>query len=184
MYYSDFQKYGKMLWDHQLIHMTSGNLSIRKGGTLYVTRTGSLLGALGSADIVSVNVGNAHRDKGASSETPVHRSIYEANPQAGAVVHAHPPYATALSWDYETIKPIDSDSLYIPQIPVLTDCPYGEGSLCIAEQFPKLLGDHNVAMIRGHGAFAIGSDLREAAARISMMENQCRLLFFRRLLEK
>ncbi|OGR82227.1 MAG: hypothetical protein A2901_09515 [Elusimicrobia bacterium RIFCSPLOWO2_01_FULL_54_10] len=184
MYYSDFQKYGKMLWDHQLIHMTSGNMSIRKGGTLYVTRTGSLLGALGGSDIVSVNAANTLRDKGASSETPVHRAIYLANPEVGSVVHAHPPYATALSWDFTVIKPMDSDSLYIPEVPVLTDCPYGEGSACIAEQFPKLLGDHKVAMIRGHGAFAVGKDLREAAGRISMMENQCRLLFLRRQLEK
>ena len=184
MYYSEFQKFGKMIWDHQLIHLTSGNMSLRKGGTLYVTRTGSLLGSLSSSDIVSVNVENTIRDKGASSETPVHRAIYLANPSVQSVVHAHPPYATALSWDFETIKPIDSDSLYIPEIPVLTDCPYGEGSVCIAEQFPALLGKHSVAMIRGHGAFSVGKDLREATARISMMENQCRLLFFRRLLEK
>ena len=173
-----------MLWDHGLIHLTSGNMSIRKGGTLYVTRTGSLLGALSSSDVVSVNVSNTIRDKGASSETPVHRAIYQANPELGAVVHAHPPYATALSWDYTTIKPIDSDSLYIPEIPVLTDCPYGEGSLCIAEHFPKLLGNHKVAMIRGHGAFSVGKDLQEAASRISMMENQCRLLYLRCILEK
>ena len=184
MYYTEFQKYGRMLWDHQLIHLTSGNLSIRKSSTLYVTKTGALLGSLSSEDIVSVNLDNAVRDKGASSETPVHRAIYLANADVQSVVHAHPPYATALSWDFDVIKPMDSDSLYIPEIPVLTDCPYGEGSACIAEQFPALLGKHKVAMIRGHGAFSVGRDLREATARISMMENQCRLLFFRRLLEK
>lgn len=184
MYYSDFQKYGRMLWDSGLIHMTSGNMSIRKGSVLYVTRTGSLLGDLSSSDIVSVNAANTLRDKGASSETPVHRAIYLANPEVVSVVHAHPPYATALSWDYEMIKTMDSDSLYIPEVPVLTDCPYGEGSSCIADHFPKLLGKHKVAMIRGHGAFSVGNSLREAASRISMMENQCRLLFLRRQLEK
>ena len=184
MYYNEFVKYGKMLWDHQLIHLTSGNMSLRKGSVVYVTRTGSLLGSLSATDIVSVNVDDTIRDKGASSETPVHRAIYRANPDIQSVVHAHPPYATALSWDYTTIKPIDSDSLYIPEVPVLTDCPYGEGSVCIAEHFPDILSKHHVAMIRGHGAFSVGKDLREATARISMMENQCRLLFFRRLLEK
>ena len=182
--YSDFVKYGKMLWQAGLIHMTSGNLSVRKGSVLYVTRTGSLLGDLSAADIVTVNLENTLRDVGASSETPVHRAIYLANPDIKSVVHAHPPYATALSWETESIQPLDSDSLYIPEIPVLTDCPYGEGSVCIAEQFPKLLGTHTVAMIRGHGAFSIGSDLRQAASRISMMENQCRLLFLRRLLSR
>lgn len=184
MYYNEFSKYGRMLWEAGLIHITSGNMSIRKGSVIYITRTGSLLGALSASDIVSVNLENNRRDKGASSETPVHRSIYLANPDVQSVVHAHPPYATALSWDYEAIKPIDSDSLYIPEIPVLTDCPYGEGSVCIAEHFPALLNKHTVALIRGHGAFSIGDSLQQATARISMMENQCRLLFFRRLLEK
>jgi L-fuculose-phosphate aldolase len=184
MYYSDFEKYGRMLWEHRLIHMTSGNMSLRKGSVIYVTRTGSLLGSLSSSDIVSVNLDNPNRDKGASSETPVHRAIYIANPGVGSVVHAHPPYATALSWDTTAIQPVDSDSLYIPEIPVLAECPYGEGSACIAEHFPKILASHHVAMIRGHGAFSVGKDLREATARISMMENQCRLLFFRGLLEK
>ena len=184
MYYTEFVKFGQMLWEAGLIHLTSGNMSVRKGSVMYVTRTGSLLGRLSANDIIAVNVDNTLRDKNASSETPVHRAIYAANPSVQSVVHAHPPYATALSWDYEVIKPIDSDSLYIPEVPVLTDCPYGEGSVCIAEQFPALLGKHKVAMIRGHGAFSVGADLREATARISMMENQCRLLFFRRTLEK
>lgn len=182
--YADFVKFGRMLWEAGLIHLTSGNMSIRKGTVLYITRTGSLLGSLSPSDIVTVNLENNLRDKGASSETPVHKSIYLANSDVQAIVHAHPPYATALSWDYASIKPIDSDSLYIPEIPVLTECPYGEGSLCIAEHFPKLLGKNKVALIRGHGAFSVGKDLEQATARISMMENQCRLLFFRKLLVK
>lgn len=181
--YNDFVKFGKMLWQAGLIHLTSGNISMRKGSVIYVTRTGSLLGDLSAPDIITVNLENTSRDKGASSETPVHRAIYMANPDISSVVHAHPPYATALSWDYEAIKPIDSDSLYIPEVPVLTDCPYGEGSVCVAAQFPQILGKHTVAMIRGHGAFAVGKDIRQAASRISMMENQCRLLFLRRTLE-
>ncbi len=185
--YTEFVKFGRMLWESGLIHMTSGNISMRKGSTIYVTRTGSLLGSLSSTDIVSVNLDNTLRDKGASSETIVHRAIYLANEsdeKIRAIVHAHPPFATALSWDHTVIKTMDSDSLYIPEIPVMTECPYGEGSLCVADHFPKTLGKHTVALIRGHGAFAVGKDIQQAAARISMMENQCRLLFLRKQLEK
>ena len=182
--YNDFIQFGKMLWDAGLIHLTSGNISLRKGSVIYVTRTGSLLGALTANDIVTVNLENTLRDKGASSETPVHRAIYLANPEIQSVVHAHPPHATALSLDYHTIKPIDSDSLYIPEVPVLTNCPYGEGSKCVAAEFPILFKNHHVSIIGGHGAFSVGKDIREATARLSMMENQCRLLFMRRILDK
>jgi L-fuculose-phosphate aldolase len=181
---NDFFKYGRVLWEAGQIHVTSGNMSLRKGSVFYVTRTGSSLAMLESTDVVTVNVADAQRDRNASSETPVHRALYEALPDVRAVVHSHPPYATALSFDMDEIRTIDSDSLYIPVVPVLKDCPYGEGTTCVAAHFPQVLGDHKVALIRGHGAFAVGDSLAQCVARLTMMENQCRLVYFRRLLER
>lgn len=181
---NDFFKYGRALWEAGLIHLSSGNISERKGTAIAITRTGSFLSMLTAQDILTVNVNDETRDKGASSETPVHRALYQALPDIGAVVHAHPPYATALSFDMDEIRTIDSDSLYIPLVPVLKDCPYGEGTTCVAAHFPQVLGSHKVALIRGHGAFAVGDSIAQCAARMTMMENQCRLVYFRRMLEK
>ena len=107
-----------------------------------------------------------------------------ARPEARAVIHAHPPYATALSFDAAEIAPEDSDSVYIPRIPVLRECAYGEGNTCVAAKLPDTMGYSPVGMIRGHGAFAIGESLAQCAGRLTMMENQCRLIFLRRLLTK
>lgn len=181
---NDFFKFGRALWEAGLIHLSSGNISERKGTVIYITRTGSFLSMLTAQDVLTVNLNDALRDKNASSETPVHRALYQALPDIGAVVHAHPPYATALSFDMDEIKTIDSDSLYIPAIPVLKDCPYGEGTTCVAAHFPSVLGSHKVALIRGHGVFAVGDTIAQCAARLTMMENQCRLIFFRRVLER
>jgi L-fuculose-phosphate aldolase len=181
---SDFFTYGRVLWEAGLIHLTSGNLSERRGTAIYVTRTGSHLSRLTAPDILTVNLDDDRRDRNASSETPVHRALYLALPDIGAVAHAHPPYATALSFDMDEVRTVDSDSLYIPVIPVLKDCPYGEGTACVAAHFPGLLGKHKVALIRGHGAFAVGDSLAQCVARLTMMENQCRLVFFRRLLDR
>lgn len=181
---SDFFKYGRVVWEAGLIHLTSGNMSMRRGAAIHITRTGSPLSMLTSQDIVTVNLDDAVRDKGASSETPVHRALYQALPHVRSVVHVHPPYATALSFDMDEIATIDSDSLYIPRIPVLKDCPYGEGTTCVAAHFPETLGQRTVALIRGHGAFAVGDSLAQCVGRLTMMENQCRLIFFRRLLER
>jgi len=182
--FSDFFTYGRVLWEAGHLHVTSGNMSVKKGSVIYVTRTGSSLAMLTARDIVPVNLDNDLRDKNASSETPVHRAIYRALPGIGAVVHSHPPYATALSFDMDEVRTIDSDSLFIPVIPVLKDCPYAEGSACVASGFPRTLDSHKVALVRGHGAFAVGDSLAQCAARLTMMENQCRLVFFRRLLER
>ncbi|HOW27365.1 MAG TPA: class II aldolase/adducin family protein [Elusimicrobiota bacterium] len=182
--WSDFFKFGRMLWEAGQIHYTSGNMSVRKGDVLCVTRTGSSLADLTSMDIVTVNLKDSLRDKGASSETPVHRALYKALPDIRAVVHSHPPYATALSFDMDEIVPADSDSLFIPSIPVLTECPFAEGSTCVADRFPALLKQHRVAVIRGHGAFAVGDSLRQCIATLTMMENQCRLVYLRRTLKR
>lgn len=181
---NEFFKYGRVLWEAGLLHLTSGNMSVRKGTAIQITRTGCSLALLTSADIVTVNLENAARDKGASSETPVHRALYRSLPEIGAVVHAHPPHATALSFDMDVIHPVDSDSLFIPSIPVLKDCPFSEGSACVSARFPELLKGHRVAIIRGHGAFVVGKTLAECTAYMTMMENQCRIIFLRRLLEK
>jgi len=175
--HSDFFKFGRKLWEAGLIHMTSGNISVRKGTALYITRTGSILGDLHLEDIKQVNLDDTLRDKGASSETPVHRAIYKLIPDARAIIHAHPVYTTVLSFSSQEIIPVDSDSLYIPKVPVLRECPYGEGGTCVAAHFPKLLKDHKIAAICGHGVFTAGKTLEECAGRISMLENSSKILY-------
>lgn len=176
---SEFKKHGRLLWEAGLVHFTSGNLSIRRGKEVYVTRTGRSLSGLGPKDIVRVNLNDARRDAGASSEIPVHRALYQALPGIGAVAHAHPAYATTLSFSMNRVVTVDSDSLYIPEVPVLTACAFGEGSACVARHLPKLMAQHPVGLIRGHGAFAVGEDLAQCVGRLTMMENQCRLIFLR-----
>jgi L-fuculose-phosphate aldolase len=180
--YTDFIKYGRVLWEAGLIHLTAGNISIRKDSKIIITHAGALLGFLSKKELVTVHLKNSTKDRGASSEVAVHRAIYLAHPQVRAVVHAHPPYATVLSLGSSRIKTVDSDSLFIPEIPVLTECSYGEGSRCVAKVLPKLFRNHNIVLIRGHGVFAIGKTIQEAASNISMMENQCRIIFLRKLL--
>lgn len=180
----DFKKFGRALWEAGLIHWTSGNMSLRRGDTIHITRTGSSLADLSARDLVRIGMAEGPRDAKASSETPVHRAIYRAFPKARAVVHAHPPHATVLSLDATVITPRDSDSLYISRIPVLTDCGFAEGSACVASRLPRLMKDSPVVVVRGHGIFVMGDSLEHCLGRITMAENQCRLLFLERLLKR
>ena len=68
--HGDFFKYGRVLWEAGLIHMTSGNMSVRKGEEVYITCAGSMLGDLHLEDIKQVGLSDSKRDEGASSETP------------------------------------------------------------------------------------------------------------------
>lgn len=180
----DFKKFGRALWEAGLIHWTSGNMSLRRGDAIHITRTGSSLADLSTGDLVRIGMAEGPRDAKASSETPVHRAIYRAFPKAKAVVHAHPPYATVLSLNTSEIIPRDSDSLYISRIPVLTDSGFAEGSACVASRLPGLMNESPVAVVRGHGIFVMGESLEQCIGRITMAENQCRLLYLEQLLKR
>lgn len=181
--YEDFIKYGKILFEQGINNSHSGNMSVRKGDSIYITRHGARLGDLTFKDIVKTNLYDPSRDEGASCEINVHRSIYLAIPENNAVVHAHPPHAIVLSLHQEKISPIDMEgAFYMPEVPVLTKCEITISSDCVAENLPKLLGVYKIAVVRGHGAFAVGKDIEEAAGRISVLESASRIIYLNKLL--
>ena len=107
MILSQFQEVGRNLFAQGLVSLQSGNLSIRLGDSLFITHRGTMLGSIEEGDLVQTGITkNGRATPMASSELPVHRSIYR-HTSALSVVHAHPPYAVALSFMEEEIVPRD-----------------------------------------------------------------------------
>jgi L-fuculose-phosphate aldolase len=82
-----------------LTHGTSGNVSTRVRGGFLITPTGIAPDALTAADVVRCHDDGmpAPGQRMPSSEWRIHRDVYAARPDAGAVVHTHSPYATAIA---------------------------------------------------------------------------------------
>ncbi|MBP7665760.1 MAG: class II aldolase/adducin family protein [Burkholderiaceae bacterium] len=81
---------------------TSGNLSVRVEGGMLITPSGIAYDTLQPDDIVPVQFtgpGTAtwQHPLDPSSEWAMHQAVYQARPEAGAVVHGHPSYATVLA---------------------------------------------------------------------------------------
>jgi L-fuculose-phosphate aldolase len=78
---------------------TSGNVSARIEGGFLVTPTAVAYDDMTGADVVAVGWDGRARGEGRapSSEWRLHRDIYLARPEAAAVVHAHPMFATTLA---------------------------------------------------------------------------------------
>ena len=97
MMLEEFQRIGRDLFLSGLVSSHGGNMSMRLGDRLVITRRGLQLGQITAEDIVETGL---YEDDSnimlASSETPVHRAIY-LNTAALAVVHAHTKAAIALS---------------------------------------------------------------------------------------
>src|SRR5579863_1020233 len=86
----------RRLDDKGILTSTDGNMSalLDDGGTL-TTPSGVCKGQLEPEQIVRLYRDGSPRSGRPSSEIALHRMIYERRPDVRAIIHAHPPYATA-----------------------------------------------------------------------------------------
>ncbi len=162
MFLNQFQHVGHALFNRGLVSSQSGNLSIRIGDRLIITRRGANLGDLQEKDLVETGIGKNDRATPlACVELPVHRFIYQ-NTQAKAVVHAHPTHIIALSMaERQICSDYLEDYCSLGKVPVLGwEDEVKVGGL--AEIIAESLKEHRVVVVRGHGSFAVGQLLNEA----------------------
>ena len=77
---------------------SAGNISVRFEGGFLITPSGMAYERLRPEHIVLVDLDGSSEDTlNPSSEWRMHRDIYTNRPEAGAVLHAHSIFATALS---------------------------------------------------------------------------------------
>jgi L-fuculose-phosphate aldolase len=176
MFINQFQSVGKGLFTRGLISSSSGNLSIRMGEHLIITRRGSNLGELQETDLVETGINKNDRNTPmASVELPVHRAIYQKT-QAKAVVHAHPAHVTALSM---VEKYIASQHLEVfgslGKVPVVGwDMDVKPGGL--ADIIAETLQINRIVVVHGHGCFAVGQIMDEAYDATTNLEEACQIM--------
>jgi len=176
MILSQFQSVGHDLFTRGLVSSNSGNLSIRLGDRLIITRRGCRLGCLKESDLIETGISKNDRSTPlASTELAVHRAIYQQTP-ALAIVHAHPPHAVALSLAETEIVPTDAEGLStVGKVPVLGwHMEVKPGGL--ADEISQALQQCRIIMVHGHGSFATGQLLEEAHNCTTMLEESCRII--------
>ena len=183
--FEDFKLVGKELFESGLICSHSGNLSIRKEESIFITKRDVMLAHIKEDDILELPVeGTGEKDEEASRELKVHRAIYK-NTGALAIVHAHPAHAVALSIIESKIIPQDSEgSFFLRSVPVVK-VRDAIGSDEVAKFLPPIFSSNYViAVVKGHGSFAVGSTLLEAYKYTSSLENTCRIITTLKSFEK
>lgn len=176
MILSQFQSVGRDLFTRGLVSSHSGNLSIRLGDRLIITRRGSRLGCLQESDLIETGITKNDRSTPlASTELAVHRAIYQET-SASAIVHAHPPHAIALSLADTEITPSDAEGLStVGRVPVLGwHMQVKPGGL--AGVISQALKQCLIVMVHGHGSFAVGQLLEEAHNCTTTLEESCRVI--------
>ncbi len=176
----DFPRIGKRLFSEHLVGGNFGNMSVKTEEGYFITKTGSYLDA-DPAQIVLMPL-NGRVTPGASSEWRVHTAIYNTS-EHQAIVHAHPPYAVALSLISDTeIVTIDSEGKLLAPVIRIVDGPCGSQNL--ADVVAKGLETANIVIARGHGTFAAGKDMDQAYLYTSLAEHCCKVLYLTKTYRK
>ncbi|MBE0431368.1 MAG: aldolase [Dehalococcoidia bacterium] len=180
---SQFQSVGQGLFSQGLVSAQGGNLSVKLGEHLVITHRGSALGSIQEGDLIETGINKNNRATPlASQELGVHRCIYKTT-SALAVVHAHPPYAVALSFTEDEIVPRDIEGrALLARVPVLS-AEMVDKLEGLADEIARLAVQHRVILVRGHGSFAVSQLLEEAYYYTVVLEQSCRLLYLLKALQ-
>lgn len=175
----------RRLYEQGLIAGAEGNVSARlPNGHILITPAGVAKTDVRQGDLVvldpsTLRVAGAGR---ASSELGMHLRVYERRPDVRAVVHAHPPLATAFGVAGEDLM-----DAVLPEIVLLTGgvplVPYATpGSAALADAIEPFLEQHDAFLMANHGATALGPTLSAAHARMESLEHAARILLAARML--
>ena len=176
---------GRRLWQRGLVGATEGNLSARLSTRqILCTPTGVSLGHMKPDELVVIdNQGNSVSGGTPSSEIKLHLRILSKRPDCQAVIHAHPPTATAFALAGEDIPDnLLPEAAYV--LGSVATIPFAmPGTDEVPDAIEPLLEDHKTFLMSHHGAVAMGRDLGDAYNRMETLEPISRIILTAKLLE-
>lgn len=141
----------------------AGNVSARVQDGFLITPSALRYGDMLPAQIVRVDMdGRVDGPHRASSEWRMHRDIYQERPEAGAVVHAHAIFCTALACLRRGI-PAFHYMVAVAGGPDIRCAAYATfGTEALSRNMLKAMSDRRACLLANHGMICLGGDLDEA----------------------
>ncbi len=171
---------GRRLYDDGFVVANDGNISVRlPDQRVMITPTNVSKGRLSARRMSVIDFqGNLLKGDPPSSEYRMHLEIYNQRPDVQAVVHAHPPCATA--WGL-TGQSLEQDVLpevivTLGRVPVVA---YQHPSTAgFAGAVGKSAREHEALLLQNHGAVTYAGDLQSACDMMERLEHVCKILFY------
>jgi L-fuculose-phosphate aldolase len=160
-----------------LVHGTAGNVSVRAGDAVAITPTGAVLAAVEAEDVAVVDLQGRLVDGPLrpTSEVDMHLAVLRAT-GAGAVVHTHAPFATALSTVVEELPVVHYELLLLGG-PVRV-APYATfGTPELAASAVAALEGRTAALLANHGTIAHGATIEDALRATELLEWGCEVFW-------
>ena len=165
---------------------SAGNISVKLPGGYLMTPTNSCLGRLDAARISRLDAGFQHiGGDPPSKEVFMHRAMYQARPDAGAVVHLHSTMATAVAClpDVDAANPIPPLTPYfvmrvgraMPVIPY-----YRPGDPAMEPAILEAARRARAVLLANHGPVISGRTLTDAVYAAEELEEAAKLFLLLR----
>src|SRR5579871_572970 len=119
-----------------------------------------------------------------SSEILLHLAVYKNNPKVNAVVHCHPPHATAFAVAGEPIPKcvLPEVEVFLGEVPIAVyETP---GTQKFADTIIPFVKNCNTIILANHGTVTFGPDLEKAYWNSEIIDSYCRILILARQLGK
>ena len=174
---------GKRIWQKGFCAGNEGNHSLKLSEDRYLcTPTGLSKGFLEPDDIIVTDgegqqVEPNRKGRKPSSEIKVHLAIYRARPDVKAVIHSHPPHATAFA-----IAGIPLPEGIHPEAEVflgkVRTAKYATPSTWdLPNSLLPLIDEHTNSLLMGnHGSVSFDKDLIGAYYKLEILDAYCRIL--------
>lgn len=154
---------------------TAGNVSVRRGSRFLVTPSAVPYEEMQPEQIAEMDYdGRFAGPSPPTSEWRFHREIMLRRPDAGAVIHTHSVYSTAVACLRRDLPAVH---YYIVAAggPTVRCAPYATfGTQELAENAVAALVDRNACLLANHGMIVLGADLTEALKRTFDLETVAR----------
>lgn len=162
--------------------LTLGHVSARQPGSerCFIKRKGLSIDEVKPGDVLTTDLDGKKVDGYGEVhlEVVLHTEVYKARPDVGAVVHTHPPYATALGSAQSRLEYVSHDAVLFSdglgvfeQTAELITLPEQARGVAAA------LGERRAVLMRNHGVLVVGKDVPWAVLAALTLERAVRLQF-------
>jgi L-fuculose-phosphate aldolase len=170
----DLVRFSRMLYRLGFMPGTSGNLSVRLDDRrLLVTPTGVSKFLLRSADMVIVDLQGRQLDgyRKVTSEISMHVAVYRHRDDVTAVVHSHPPIATAFACVGRELEEMlcQEAVMTLGVVPLANYATTGTEE--VTASLAPFIPDHDAILMANHGAVSYGSTLLQAFQKMEIVEH-------------
>lgn len=177
-------------YNRGLVGGSGGNISVRIPGRneALISATGVSLGEITPATMVRVSLSGeileAHGGCRPSKETGFHVCAYRLRPHVGAIVHLHPPFATAFAVRGKELPLVtDGAMLNLKYVPIVGHAPSGSAELHrIVEEGLRRYPEAKVILMERHGMFSMGTNLTMAYNLADLVEDTAKIALLARLI--